>query len=66
LIGFTIDHLADSFTLLANSWEEKPKRNVLAQGKVGDETAGRKEVEEKCPRRESAKDETDRREMAED
>jgi hypothetical protein len=38
----------------------------FSAGKVGDETAGRKEVEEKCPRRESTKDETLGREMAED
>src|SRR6266498_4928960 len=39
-----------------NCWEEKLKRNVLTQGKAEDEAAGRKEPEEKCPKRESAED----------
>ena len=47
-----------------NCWEEKLKRNVLTQGKAEDEAAGRKEPEEKCPKRESAEDEAAGRKMA--
>jgi hypothetical protein len=38
----------------------------LTQDKAEDEAAGRKEPEEKCPKRESAEDEAARRKMAEE